>query len=127
MVNVNQRLRNKCSTQKHLLDISFVLKIDLGVKGLFALALTDWCLLGQLLLFPLVLKSLQDVEPPKKTNVLMLQATPSKYKSSVNGEEDMDLKNKEGYNTHYKGLKHIKVHGPSSEPQLPKPKRKLVD
>ena len=85
----------------------------------------DRCLLGQLLLFPLVLKALQDVEPPKKTNVLTPQATPSKRKSSVDGEEDADLENEEGYNTRYKGVKRVKVHGPSPEPQLSKPKRKV--
>jgi len=74
-----------------------------------------------------VLKALQDVEPPKKTIISTPQATPSKRKSFVDGEEDAegdsDVENEEGYNTRYKGVKRVKVHGPSPEPQLPKPKR----
>lgn len=87
-------------------------------------------------------KALQDVEPQKTikrtASTAQLGATPSKRKSSfVDGEEDAegdsdfddndnnDNKDEEGYNTRYKGVKRVKVHGPTPEPQEPKPKRKI--
>jgi len=76
---------------------------------------------------------LQDVEPPKTikrpVNATQ-QATPSKRKSPpVDGEEDAegdsDNENEEGYNTRYKGVKRVKVHGPTPEPPSPKPRKKI--
>lgn len=80
----------------------------------------------------IVLKALQDVEPPKKIIVSApppQAATKSKRKSpAVDGDEDAegdsDNDNGEGYNTRYKGVKRVKVHGYSPEPPEIKPKRK---
>ncbi|KAF8803959.1 hypothetical protein BYT27DRAFT_7301573 [Phlegmacium glaucopus] len=79
------------------------------------------------------LKALQDVEPPKtiKRPLGSTQpATPSKRKSPpVDGEQDAegdsDNEGEEGYNTRYKGVKRVKVHGPTPEPSAPKPRRKV--
>lgn len=82
----------------------------------------------------LVLQALQDVEPPKTIkgpDSSTQQATPSKRKSPPvdGGEEDAegesDNEDEEGYNTRYKGVKRVKVHGPTPERQEPKPKRKV--
>jgi len=80
-----------------------------------------------------VRKALEDVEPPKTTKRPVSsnqQATPSKRKNpSVDGEEDAegesDNEDVEGYNTRYKGVKRVKVHGPTPEPPEPKPRRKI--
>jgi AT hook motif len=91
----------------------------------------------------LVLKALEDVE--RKTNdstsTLHQQASPSKRKSvhvaeeeeeeeeDGDGEGDSDYNDDknggEGYNTRYKGVKRVKVHGFSQERMEPKPKRKV--
>lgn len=79
----------------------------------------------------LVIKALEDVELPRKTVVTStaLQATSSKRKSARVGDDDYDdddgeyaegdsdSKNGEGYNTRYKGVKRVKVHGERPEPQ----------
>jgi hypothetical protein len=82
----------------------------------------------------IVVKALEDVEPPKKIIVSApppQAATRSKRKSfAVDGDEDAegdsDNDNGEGYNTRYKGVKRVRVHGYSPEPPEVKPKRKVV-
>lgn len=76
---------------------------------------------------------MEHVEPPKTAKRSVSsnqQATPSKRKNpSVDGEEDAegesDNEDVEGYNTRYKGVKRVKVHGPTPEPPEPKPRRKI--
>lgn len=83
---------------------------------------------------------MEDVEPSRKITGSTPQASPSKRKSDHvdedeeddNYEEDDaeddsdDNKNGEGYyNTRYKGVKRVKVHGYSPGPAEPKPKRKV--
>ena len=82
------------------------------------------------------MKALEDV--PRKTIDSSPQASPSKRKIvHVDDDEDDDGDNYEeedaegdsdddkGYNTRYKGVKRVKVHGFSPERQEPKPKRKV--
>lgn len=75
----------------------------------------------------LVIKALEDVESSRKTNVASstLPATPSKRKNvpvddddydEEDAENDSDSKNGEGYNTRYKGIKRVRVHGERPEP-----------
>jgi hypothetical protein len=92
------------------------------------------------------MKALEDVEPPptRKTIDSTPHASPSKRKSfhvdvvdddddgdnyeedDVEDDSDDNNKNGEGYyNTRYKGVKRVKVHGFSQERQEPKPKRKV--
>ena len=85
---------------------------------------------------------MEDVEPPRKTNDSILQqlASPSKRKSAPVDDDDDDYDdehdaaednfdnkngNGEGYNTRYKGVKRVRVHGFSPEPMEPKPRRKI--
>lgn len=78
-----------------------------------------------------VVKALEDVEPPKKTTI-SAPASPSKRKSSpVDGDDEdaegeSDNEDGEGYNTRYKGIKRVRVHGYSPEaPEAAKPKRRV--
>ena len=76
---------------------------------------------------------MEDVESSRKTNVASstLPATPSKRKGAPvddddydeeDAENDSDSKNGEGYNTRYKGVKRVRVHGERPEPT---PKRRV--
>lgn len=81
------------------------------------------------LVYCLVLEALEDLEPSNKVSV----SAPihSKRKSPpVDGDDedaegDSDNEDTEGYNTRYKGVKRVKVHGFSPEPREAKPRRKL--
>lgn len=88
---------------------------------------------------------MEDVEPPRKiieSATPLQRASPSKRKSvHVHDDDDDDYDEDdeeedaagddpdkdggEGYNTRYKGVKRVKVHGYSPEPMGPKPKRKV--
>ena len=94
----------------------------------------------------LVLKAFEDVERRTidSTTTLQQQASPSKRKSvhvaeeeeeeeeeeeggdsDYNDNDNGDKSGGEGYNTRYKGVKRVKVHGFSPERMEPKPKRKV--
>lgn len=73
---------------------------------------------------------MQDVDLSKKINTSIQQATPSKRKTPLDGDEDAEGdsdndENEEGYNTRYKGIKRVKVHGPTPEPPGLRPRRRL--
>ena len=109
------------------------------VRTILALTPTDGgllCLLRGTYVFfcVLVIKALEDLER-KTIDSITPQVSPSKRKSVHVAEEeeedaegDSDNNNNndgEGYNTRYKGVKRVKVHGHSPERMEPKPKRKV--
>ena len=90
----------------------------------------------------LVITALEDVERKIIDSITLQQASPSKRKSvHVDEDDDHDEEEEEedagddsdninknggeGYNTRYKGVKRVKVHGFSPERNDPKPKRKV--